>query len=71
MWQIVIFIRHICGEQKKLLDTADLNQWYTLQQRPVVNFTNIWRAAFMSADPKSKKMTVNSNSFLRFQDLRA
>ena len=35
-----------------------------------VNFINILPAAFMCADPKSAK-TVNSSSFLHFQDLQA
>ena len=36
-----------------------------------VNFTNILRAAFTRADPKSAIKTVNSSSFLHFQDLQA
>ena len=34
-----------------------------------VNFTNILQAAFTPADPKSKKKTVKSSSFLLFWDL--
>ena len=35
-----------------------------------VNFTNILHTAFIHADTKRAKKTVNSSSFLRFWDLR-
>ena len=50
---------------------SNQNLFEQLVKNEVVKFTNILRAAFTHADPKSAKKSVKLSSFLRFWDLWA
>ena len=67
---------HFCDERGLTKEASIVKTCFFLQHMPLdvtapgVKFTNILCAAFTRKDPKSKKKTVQSSSFLRLWDLR-